>query len=124
MKKTLLARLLFTLLILLVAAWGWADTSCTVTRNCQYGNPITCGSTAGSCSSGPDQNGWVQCDGNITYCPPPPICEGDGVCNPDCDADPDCGSGGGLCEQVTNCHSNLDCHGGVCTRSGICLCPD
>lgn len=57
------------------------DGSCTVTRNCDYGPPISCSSPNGTCSSGPDNLGWVECDGNRTYCPvcsiPPktPTCE-------------------------------------------------
>lgn len=124
MKTAPLIRLLFTSLLLLVAAWGWADTSCTVTRNCAYGNPITCGSATGSCSSGPDQNGWVQCDGNITYCPSSPtFCvSDDGRCDLNCpEPDTDCAA---LCSQVTNCHSSADCYGGACTSRGICLCPN
>lgn len=52
-------------------------SSCTVTRNCDYGPPssISCTSPNGTCSSGPESYGWVECDGSRQYCPPPQICQ-------------------------------------------------
>lgn len=49
------------------------ESSCTVTRNCENGPPysISCTSASGTCSSGPENHGWVECDGSRQYCPPP-----------------------------------------------------
>lgn len=65
------------------------DSSCEVIRNCDYGPPIECTSPGGSCSSGPENYGWVECDGNREYCPPPcTYVSGNGIC--ECPEDPDC----------------------------------
>src|ERR1044072_244822 len=57
---------------------------CTVTRNCNYPPPwsISCTSSGGVCASGPQNNGWVQCDnGPVQYCSP---------CPQACNIGPDC----------------------------------
>lgn len=49
--------------------------TCNVTNDCADGSVIQCSSASGTCDSGPDNNGWVECDGVRTFCPPPaPVC--------------------------------------------------
>lgn len=94
-----IARLLLVFVLLGTAALDQAasagpkplvKSSCSTTRNCDYGPPHSVSCTGGVCQSGPDNYGWVQCDGNPrVYCPSP--CEANGFCNPAaCPTDPDC----------------------------------
>ena len=97
------------------------ESSCTVTRNCDYGSPISCTSPSGFCSSGPFNYGWVECDGNRQYCPPPPP-------PPPCSY-PDCGSFDGVtCTtgKTTTCSyaSPSGCRNFTCNCSnGFWICP-
>ncbi|HSG41166.1 MAG TPA: hypothetical protein VLE27_16120 [Thermoanaerobaculia bacterium] len=89
-------------------------SSCNVSRNCAYGPPssVSCTSANGVCQSGPDNHGWVQCDGNPRiYCPGP--CAQNGVCySAACPTDPDCSA----C-SLPSC-SSLE--GKACTTDKAC----
>ncbi|NTX05304.1 hypothetical protein [Myxococcus sp. CA040A] len=47
---------------------------CSVEQTCPSGTPVTCSSPTTGCTSGPDNGGWVECDGVRTYCPPACTC--------------------------------------------------
>ena len=85
-----------------------ASGPCSIDRLCDY-PPwpiISCSSSSpsGSCSSGPDNNGWVECDGQRTYCPPCPLtCTFHGQCNSYCTSNAPSGA------SVFTA-----CHGGCC----------
>lgn len=77
------------------------SVTCTVSRDCADGSPISC--SGDTCSSGSDNYGWVECDGNRTYCPTQPVCDKDGYCNYDCIDDPDCCFYGAKCTTHDQC---------------------
>lgn len=137
MLRTPIVRLAFAL-VLLAAVLGFPadgvvaeslDGSCSVSRNCDYPPPtsISCSSSTGYCSSGPENYGWVECDGNRTYCPGP--CEENGWCNPECPpegdgCDPDCET----CvdpycsDEVCFDPSQCGAAGGTDLGNGMCIC--
>jgi hypothetical protein len=134
-NKPLALSWIFAGLLLALGAAHPAGATCNVSQTCAYGPPSSVSCTGNStCTSGINNFGWVQCDGNAAiYCPPP--CGQDGVCYSQCSSDPDCaceqdglcnsacGYDFDCCTQVTNCHSNADCGGGsLCLGNGICLC--
>jgi hypothetical protein len=89
------------------------DSSCTVTRYCDYGYTLSCTSPNGTCSSGPDNYGWVECDGYRQYCQPT-CTSGNGIC--ECSGDSDC------CVPQSWCYNDSNCgDGGICV-SKRCLC--
>ncbi|MBZ4412040.1 hypothetical protein K8640_27860 [Myxococcus sp. XM-1-1-1] len=47
---------------------------CSVEQSCPSGIPVTCSSAGSTCTSSPDNGGWVECDGIRTYCPPACTC--------------------------------------------------
>src|SRR5690349_15269977 len=53
-----------------------AHAGCTASKSCTYGPNISCasGSPTGTCKSGIDSWGWVECDGQKTYCQAP-LCQ-------------------------------------------------
>jgi len=61
-------------------------SSCTVTLHCPFTlqPTISCSSSTGDCHTGQDNNGWVECDGARTYCPPTPPCTGTCYSGPQC----------------------------------------
>lgn len=82
-----------------------AETSllgpCTVSRRCLDGSSVSC-TGFDECHSGPSQGGgWVECDGNRTYCP----------------YDPDCNVGY-FCKKHSDCY----CYDLLCACTGTCVC--
>lgn len=53
---------------------------CSVYRYCDDGSQISCNGQS-ACSSGPGNGGgWVECDGNRTWCPYDPNCTAGNLC--------------------------------------------
>lgn len=78
---------------------------CSVNRICDYPPwpTISCSSSSpnGSCTSGPDNNGWVECDGQRTYCPSCPLtCTAHFHCNSYCTSNAPSGA-----STLTVCHA-------------------
>jgi len=54
--------------------------TCSVSRNCNDGSSIRCKGFS-TCSSGPGSGGgYVDCDGNVTWCPYDPNCNAGDPC--------------------------------------------
>jgi hypothetical protein len=83
---------------------------CTVSRNCAYPPPssISCTSYLNDCDEGSEGYGWVECDGQRTYC-----------------SGPSCGGTGTPCSKDSHCYTPgvCTCGAGVCTN-GACVCPE
>lgn len=106
------------------------ESSCTVSRNCDYGSPISCTSPTGECHSGPESYGWVECDGSRQYCPPCTYTSGNGICecpeDPDCCPYPDCNTLSGSCKRSAQCSipTSSGCRTFTCNCfEGELICP-
>lgn len=83
---------------------------CTVSRTCAYPPPssISCTSYLNDCDEGSEGYGWVECDGQRTYC-----------------SAPSCTGHGTPCIKDANCDVDVcTCGQGFCDAQGYCYCPD